>query len=48
MRRMAAALRLLGWRRIIRRHYGQQIPLWLPPGSHLKPRPRGRPRLYDK
>ena len=48
MRRMAAALRLLGWCRIVRRHYGQQIWIWLPPASTLKPRPRGRPRLYDK
>ena len=46
MRRMAAALRLLGWRRIIRRNYDKQIPLWLwlPPLSQLKARPRGRPR----
>ena len=46
MRRMAAALRLLGWRRVIRRNYGRQIPLWLPPKSRLLVRPRGRPRIY--
>jgi hypothetical protein len=46
LRRMAASLRLLGWRRIVRRHYGRQIWLWIPPQSALKPRPRGRPRIY--
>ena len=46
IRRMAAALRWLGWRRIIRRVRGKQVALWLPPSTTLKPRPRGRPRLY--
>lgn len=46
MRRMAAALRWLGWRKIIRRVHGQQVPLWLPPSTSIKPRARGRPRLY--
>lgn len=43
---LAAALRWLGWRRIIRRVHGAQVPLWVPPGSTLTPRPPGRPRLY--
>jgi hypothetical protein len=46
MRRMAAALRWLGWRRIVRRIRGTQVPLWLPPSTTLKTRPRGRPRVY--
>ena len=46
MRRMAAALRWLGWRKIIRRVHGKQVPLWLPPASTINPRPRGRPRIY--
>lgn len=46
MRRTAAALRWLGWRRIVRRVWGTQRTLWIPPASPLKPRPRGRPRLY--
>ena len=46
IRRKAAALRWLGWRRIIRRVRGKQMALWLPPSTTLKPRPRGRPRLY--
>ena len=46
IRRMAAALRWLGWRRIIRRVRGKQMALWLPPSTTLKTRPRGRPRLY--
>jgi hypothetical protein len=46
IRRMAAALRWLGWRKIIRRVHGQQVPLWLPPTSTIRPRPKGRPRLY--
>jgi hypothetical protein len=47
IRRMAAALRWLGWRKIIRRIHGQQVPLWLPPTSTIKPRPKGRPRIYQ-
>ncbi len=47
IRRMAAALRWLGWRKIIRRVHGQQVPLWLPPTSTVKPRPKGRPRIYQ-
>ena len=46
IRRMAAALRWLGWRKIVRRMHGSPVPLWLPPTSHIKPRARGRPRLY--
>ena len=46
LRRMAAALRWLGWRKIIRRVYGKQVPLWLPPSTAFKPRPQGRPRIY--
>ena len=48
IRRMAAALRWLGWRQIIRRVHGRQVPLWLPPSTTLKPRPRGRPRIYQR
>ena len=44
LRRMAAALRALGWQRVIRRVHGRQIALWLPPGSPITPRSRGRPR----
>lgn len=47
MRRMAAALRWLGWRRIVRRVRGAQVPLWLPPTTSIKPRSIGRPRLYE-
>lgn len=46
IRRMAAALRWLGWRKIVRRIWGRQVPLWVPPSSTLKPRPRGRPSIY--
>jgi hypothetical protein len=46
MRRVAAALRWLGWQKIIRRVYGKQVPLWLPPSSAIMPRKPGRPRLY--
>lgn len=48
VRRMAAALRWLGWRRIIRRVRGKQMALWLPPSTTLKPRPRGRPRICQR
>ena len=48
VRRMAAALRWLGWRQIIRRVRGKQVTLWLPPSTTLKPRPQGRPRIYQK
>ncbi len=46
MRRMAAALRWLGWRQIRRRVHGKQLFLWLPPSSEVQPRQPGRPRLY--
>jgi hypothetical protein len=46
MRRIAAALRWLGWQKIIRRVHGKQVPLWLPPSSAITPRKPGRPRLY--
>ena len=46
MRRMAASLRWLGWQKIVRRMHGTPAPLWLPPTSKIKPRARGRPRLY--
>ena len=42
----APALRWLGWRRIVRTMHRKAVTLWLPPGSPLKPRPRGRPRVY--
>ena len=48
IRRIAAALRWLGWRRITRRVRGKQMALWLPPSTTLKPRPRGRPRIYQR
>lgn len=48
MRRMAAALRWLRWRRVIRRVNGDQVPLWLPPTTTLTPRPVGRPRVYER
>lgn len=47
IRRMAAALRWLGWRQIIRRVRGKQVVLWLPPSTTIKPRPRGRPRIHQ-
>jgi len=46
IRRMAAALRLLGWRCMVRNMRGHQKTVWLPPSSTLQPRPRGRPRVY--
>ena len=46
IRRMATALRWLGWRRIIRRVRGKQMALWVPPSTTLEPRPRGRPLMY--
>ena len=46
IRRMAAALRWLGWRQIIRRVRGKQVALWLPPSTTIKPRPQGRPHIY--
>ena len=46
IRRMAAALRWLGWQKVIRRVHGTQTALWLPPTTTLTPRPRGRPRVY--
>ena len=47
MRRMAAALRWLGWFRVVRRVRGSPVTLWLPPSTTLQPRPRGRPRIYE-
>lgn len=46
LRRMAAALRLLGWRCMVRSIRGHQRTVWLPSSSTLQPRPRGRPRVY--
>lgn len=46
MRRMGAALHALGWRRLVRRVHGRKVTLWLPPGSPITKRPRGRPRLH--
>ena len=46
IRRMGGALRWLGWIRTVRRIRGKQAALWVPPSSTLKPRPRGRPRIY--
>jgi hypothetical protein len=46
LRRMAATLRLLGWRCLVRSVRGHQKTVWLPPSSALQPRPRGRPRVY--
>ena len=46
MQCMAPALRWLGWHKIIRRVWGKQVWLWIPPDSTLVPRPRGRPRIY--
>lgn len=46
LRRMAAALRWLGWTQIKRRMRGKQVALWLPPGSPVRRRRTGRPRLY--
>lgn len=42
LRAVAASLRALGWRRIVRRTHGKYIVLWLPPGSPVQPRPVGR------
>ena len=47
MRRMSAALRGLGWRCMVRRVRGRKVTLWLPPGSPITKRPRGRPRLHS-
>jgi hypothetical protein len=43
---LSEALQKLGWKRIIRRFASKRIILWVPPGSPVKPRPRGRPRIY--
>lgn len=45
MRRLAPALRALGWQRITRRVNGTPRTLWLPPGSPITRRPRGRPPI---
>ena len=45
MRRLAPALRALGWQRIMRRVNGTPKTLWLPPGSPITRRPRGRPPI---
>ena len=45
-RRMAAALRLLGWRCIVRSIRGHRKVIWLPPATALQARPRGRPRIH--
>lgn len=45
MRRLAPALRALGWVRILRRVNGTTKTLWLPPGSPITRRPRGRPPI---
>lgn len=46
MQRLAPALHALGWQRILRRVHGKPTTLWLPPGSPVTRRPRGRPRLH--
>lgn len=46
LRRVAAALRWLGWQKIRRRVHGKQVALWLPPSSPVTRRRPGRPRLY--
>lgn len=48
MQRLAPALHALGWQRILRRVHGKPTTLWLPPGSPVTRRPRGRPRLHDQ
>lgn len=48
MRSIAEALRVRGWRRVVRRGVDdtpRQRVIWVPPGSTLKLRPRGRPRF---
>lgn len=47
MQRLAPALRALGWQRILRRIHGKPTTLWLPPGSPVTRRQRGRPRLIN-
>lgn len=47
MQRLAPALHALGWQRILRRVHGKPTTLWLPPGSPVTRRPRGRPRLIS-
>lgn len=46
MRRMAAALRWLGWHQITRRIGGKPLLLWIPPSSTLTVRSACRPRVY--
>lgn len=45
MQRLAPSLRALGWQRILRRVSGKPTTLWLPPGTTLTKRPRGRPAM---
>lgn len=40
------ALRWLGWRTQRHTFRGRQRTVWLPPGSRMRPYPKGRPRLY--
>lgn len=47
MLRLAPALRALGWQRILRRVNGKTTTLWLPPGSPITRRPRGRPPIHS-
>ena len=46
-RRLALALRLLGWQSVVRRVHGKSTRFWLPPDSPVTRRPRGRPRLTN-
>lgn len=46
LQRLAPALRALGWQRILRRVNGKPTTLWLPPGSPVTRRPRGRPPIH--
>lgn len=46
VRRVAGALRAMGWRCLVRRVHGRKVTLWLPPGSPITKRPRGRPRRH--
>lgn len=46
MQRLAPALRALCWTRLMRRIHGKPTTIWLPPGSPVQRRPRGRPALH--
>ncbi len=46
LQRLAPALRALGWTRLLRRIHGKPTTIWIPPGSPVTRRPRGRPALH--